>query len=282
MCDSCRIRRIENPKGWTLRKAGSRLSKVRRAARRRPLVTAAVGVGAAGIVSVGLYWLLRRHFGLQSFWGPGTGYLVINGRRYPVAAPTNHSLQFTGLNPRTQPPTVGVLHVSEGEPADGSGVHDTLSQRELSVEFILDRQGTIWQTADPGRFYTSHAGSRLGPRSWGVEIVSYGVLEPGETVPARGRERELYDTVVNQRPYRMADLLPAQYASLSELTKVVNGVLGIPKQVLVDPPEVVPWEQLQHVRGLIAHYHSARRKSDPGPRVMERVSRQPGWRRTTV
>ena len=43
---------LENPRGWSLR-------RVRRAARRRPVVTIAAGVGVAGLIGLGVYLLLR-------------------------------------------------------------------------------------------------------------------------------------------------------------------------------------------------------------------------------
>lgn len=271
MYESYHTDRLENPRGWSLR-------RVRRVARRRPYLTMAAGVGLAGAVGVGLYLLLNRYVTSRYvFTGPG-GYLVINGRRHPVSAPTNHSLQFTELHPRTQAPRLGVLHVSEGEPVDGSGVYDTLVRRGLSVDYIIDRDGTIWVLNDPGRFMTLHAGRVMNPISWGVEIVGYGALGFGEAIPERGRARDTYQATVHGRQYTFGDLLPAQYAALEQLTTTVNGAFGIPRQSLVDPVGIVPSSTLQQIGGVVAHYHSSTGKTDPGPRTMEMVSRQPGWR----
>lgn len=214
--------------------------------------------------------------------GLADSYLLLNGQRYPVNTPTNHSLSFAagtgGTEPRTGRVDLGVIHVSEGEPVNGSGVYDTLSSRGLSVHFILDRDGTIWQLADPGSLATSHAGSALKQRSWGVEIVGFGAHTPGETIPSRGRGRPLYSATINGRVYDVCDLYPAQYDGLFALVDAVHTALGIPKVALVTPYGVAP---VSCIQGAVGHYHTASNKADPGPRTMERIASIPGWRRAS-
>lgn len=212
---------------------------------------------------------------LDSRRGLGRGYLVLGGQRVPVNVPVNHSLVFApgmpGTRVRTQPVQFGVMHWSGGD-NDASDVYDTLTARGLSIHFILDRAGTIWQCADPARVVCAHVGSGPNAISWGVEIVNYGAAQ---TPPEAGRERERYEALIRGRWRTVADFLPAQYIAIGALFDAVQTALRLPKAVH-HGTEIVPWAELRRFRGVIGHFHVSDDKRDPGTRPLERLAQHWG------
>lgn len=211
---------------------------------------------------------------------PTRGYLLLDGERVPTTFPVNHSLQFTigedGTGHRGSWPLVGgVLHWTAAE-NPGNRVFSTLQTRNISVHFTMDRDGTIWQYADPGTTYTLNAGQSLGQITWAIEIVSYGAASPSR-IPDSGRDRETYDTQIHGRDYTIADFYDVQYRVLFELCNKIHDHFGLAKEVATSPTEFVSWPRLRDANCILAHYHAATNKIDPGPRCLQRLSEQPGW-----
>lgn len=264
-----------------------------------------LGIGAGSLALLGGLWYVSQHsahgaLGIGQKPVPPQGQLptmapapapasslrlddrsiVIGGRSIPVGVPVNHSLQFRvgepGTHARRGQVTMGVVHFSGGEPRDGSGVWQTLHDRDLSVHFVIDRQGTIWQFADPATVSTAHCGSAINAKSWGVEVVDFGELTEGEQPPAAGRERNIYSATTNGRALRFGDFMPAQYTALFALANACSVGLGVPRAVLG-----APWQRRREAdtfNGLVGHLHLSTNKNDPGPRPLEQIGRQPGWR----
>lgn len=178
-------------------------------------------------------------------------------------------------------------------------LHD---MRGLSVHFMLDIDGTIYQTLDL-KERAWHA-TRSNDRSIGIEIANMGAYsinqtaaplqewykqdEAGKTyirIPDRLKGGGVRDTTSVLRParnelivgeingttYRQYDFTPQQYAALIRLTAALNEVF--PKIKLDAPRDasgnVVPgvlddaaWESFG---GVLAHYHVQKEKQDPGP-----------------
>ncbi|MFH1747270.1 MAG: N-acetylmuramoyl-L-alanine amidase [Planctomycetota bacterium] len=172
-------------------------------------------------------------------------------------------------------------------------------QRGLSVHFMLDVDGTIYQTLDL-KERAWHAGT-ANDRSVGVEIANIGAYDDMETLdewygadaagriqvtfpaslgdtgirtpgyvarPARG---ELFTGVINGRELRQYDFTEAQYESLIKLTATLCQVLP---RIRPDYPrdesgqvraEVLPAEELAEFSGLLGHWHITAGKVDPGP-----------------
>lgn len=169
---------------------------------------------------------------------------------------------------------------------------EVLEKRQLSSHFLLDLDGTVYQTLDL-KERAWHAG-KANDRSVGIEISNIGaypdmsVLDKWYTRDAAGT-RVALPKGVDARPSRDAvvkgeihgatlyqyDFTDAQYEALGPLLAALSRVLpGIPttappeKTVLTDPDRP----------GFVAHYHLTRRKVDPGPafdwdRVMYDVRR---------
>ena len=177
-------------------------------------------------------------------------------------------------------------------------LHDS---RNLSVQFMLDIDGTIYQTMD-AKERAWHAGT-ANSRSVGIEIANMGAYASGEADPFKqwygkddkGRTRitvperlkgggvrtpnfvgypirdELIVGEVQGRMRRQYDLTKQQYDSLIKLTAALCTVL--PK-IDADYPrdeqgrlinKVLTEDQYDNYSGVLGHYHVTSNKSDPGP-----------------
>ncbi|HTL30110.1 MAG TPA: N-acetylmuramoyl-L-alanine amidase [Tepidisphaeraceae bacterium] len=175
--------------------------------------------------------------------------------------------------------------------------------RDLSVQFMLDTDGTIYQTMDlkDGAWHATKSNFR----SIGIEIANIGAYpvndkdqtldqwyrkdEKGQTrmvLPAfmaktsgirtpnfvahPARNEPVVGTIQGKQ-LRMYDLTPQQYDSLIKLTATVCTVL--PK-INCDAPRdasgkiidhALTDEQWANYQGLMGHFHVQTNKTDPGP-----------------
>lgn len=178
-------------------------------------------------------------------------------------------------------------------------LHD---MRGLSVHFMLDIDGTIYQTLDV-KERAWHATSS-NHRSVGVEIANIGSYGEGEkdpfdrwyeidgagnakriTIPSAFGDggvrtpnfvgqpirQQLVRGRVQETEQRMYDLTPQQYDSLTKLTAALCTVLP---DIRCDYPRdgagrlvtgKLPDEELAGYRGVLGHYHIQKNKVDPGP-----------------
>lgn len=177
-------------------------------------------------------------------------------------------------------------------------LHD---ERGLSVHFMLDLDGTIYQTLDV-KERAWHAGT-ANDHSVGIEIANIGAYAPGKPSPLdswyatdeSGRTvmrlpARLGDGGVRTRgfvacparderirgpihgvEYEMYDLTPQQYESLTRLTATLCTVLpNIPCDYPRDGNgelrrNALSADELASYRGLLGHYHVTTGKIDPGP-----------------
>lgn len=173
--------------------------------------------------------------------------------------------------------------------------------RGLSVHFMLDVDGTIYQTLDL-KERAWHA-TVSNSRSIGIEIANMGAYPPGLMkvldewyprdenghpylkVPERfgnplihtanfvGRPArpELVRGVVQGKELFQYDLTPEQYAALTKLTAALCKVF--PKIACDYPrdgdgklvPDKLPDETLKDYHGVLGHFHIQTNKTDPGP-----------------
>lgn len=170
--------------------------------------------------------------------------------------------------------------------------------RTLSVPFMLDVDGTIYQTLDL-KERAWHAGE-ANDRSVGIEIAHMGAypkpegiqryyafddLGPYYVLPASARESgvltpgfiprparsELVSGQIHGRTLYQYDFTNEQYAALIKLTAALHRVL--PKIALEVPrnPDgtvrntVLSREEREAWSGLIGHWHVTTGKIDPGP-----------------
>lgn len=193
-------------------------------------------------------------------------------------------------------------------------LHD---MRGLSVHFLLDLDGTIYQTLDV-RERAWHA-TKANHRSVGIEIANIGAYPSPDarpleswyatgpdgrtliTLPGYVGDGGIREPKLAQRPSRslpvageihgqtfyMYDLTDAQYDSLIKLTHALHRAL--PAIELDYPrdtaggvlPRTLTEPEFEGFRGVLGHWHVQRNKIDPGPAFdWERLihgARARGW-----
>jgi len=192
-------------------------------------------------------------------------------------------------------------------------------RRGLSVHFMLDVDGTIYQTLDL-KERAWHAG-KANERSIGIEIAQIGAYpSPDHEVlrswyrrvggrvrirfpswmdetgirggdgPFRPAREALQSGVVQGRRLYQYDFTEAQYRSLARLLAALNRIFP---RIRLDAPRnadgkvrdsALSAEELADFEGVLGHYHVTTRKIDPGPafdwnRVL-REARDLRWGRT--
>lgn len=146
------------------------------------------------------------------------------------------------------------------------------NQRGLSVHFILDDDGTLYQTLDL-REKAWHGGG-CNPMSVGIEIDSRADARkrPYAYDAAHQRKygvgpRRIVSDIINGHRYLGFDYNDAQYATLIRLGMVLLEVFPLIRPIfpvnasgqLVKSTLAKP----KNHRGLICHYHASRSKWDP-------------------
>ena len=188
---------------------------------------------------------------------------------------------------------------------DGHGLSKqcfaVLQERQLSVHFLLDLDGTIYQTVDLQE-RALHATSS-NDRSVGIEIANVGAFPVGD---ARSLDRwydkntngqthmkippefgdpgfqltsfdalpiraEVVHGAIQGEEWVQYDFTPEQYTALIKLTSTLCRLFP---QIKNDYPrndhgelvrERLPDEQLARFKGILGHYHIQTNKTDPGP-----------------
>ena len=173
--------------------------------------------------------------------------------------------------------------------------------RDLSVHFLLDLDGTVYQTLDL-KECAWHA-TTSNDRSIGVEIANIGAYPAGGenpfaewyqtnaagkvfiTIPKRFGAGGLRTTNFTGHPARnepvrgtiqgdelvQYDYTPEQYAALTKLTAALCKIFPKLKcQYPVDAdgkliPHKLPDDALRQYAGVLGHYHIQTNKNDPGP-----------------
>jgi len=171
-----------------------------------------------------------------------------------------------------------VLHWTGGE-GSAERVSRVLAKRSLGVEFIIDRDGVIFQCCDPLEVDTFDAG-KYNPRSVGVEIVNFGFRRtPDETrrmaerfgrdtytTPFRGRKRRTFATFHKSQLESADQLCRAVCEALPNLPrKLPRTESGAILRDTFEPKEARAYS------GIVGHFHISRRKSDPGLDLLQHL-----------
>ena len=181
--------------------------------------------------------------------------------------------------------------------------------RGLSCHFLLDLDGTIYQTLDlkERAWHAAHANDR----SIGIEIANIGCYTDPRTevlsrwytldgsglrvtLPERFRDhlpaefvarpsrQGVFQGPIHGVTYYQYDFTEAQYQALEHLLTALCRIFpGIPAQAPVDGNgnlllEELPEDQMSRFQGFVGHFHLTPEKRDPGPafdwsRILERV-----------
>ncbi|HEY4178169.1 MAG TPA: N-acetylmuramoyl-L-alanine amidase [Kofleriaceae bacterium] len=148
------------------------------------------------------------------------------------------------------------------------------NERGLSCHFLLDWDGTIYQTIDLG-LAAWHA-AEWNTNSIGIEIANFGDAnaKPGRYEAAKGRLGPVRDRVpirINGHKILAYDFTKAQYDSFALLVRALQKILpNLPVDYPQSSPGVQSWDTLPQAAsfgfaGYISHYHLITQKWDPGP-----------------
>jgi N-acetyl-anhydromuramyl-L-alanine amidase AmpD len=166
-----------------------------------------------------------------------------------------------------------------------SVLHD---ERGISVPFIIDNDGTIYQNIDLALMAYQAGG--FNQHSVGVEMCNRGDAKkyPGyydTKNDKRGPKRTESTVKINDSIYLAYNFLDAQVLALEELARALRYALpNIPIEYPQEKPGVqtwrtMPFDQAQRFSGYMGHYHQTGNKWDPGAfdfkRFCERVRGQP-------
>jgi N-acetyl-anhydromuramyl-L-alanine amidase AmpD len=224
--------------------------------------------------------------------------IIVAGRAVPVDAPVVTWKNVGGLNAyRTArrdesgaPESYGARRASDGSTIaagdfdalravvdqivlhyDGIGnsreCFEHLAERQLSAHFLIDVDGTVYQTLDlQERAYHATVANN---RSIGIEIANVGAFPPGAAGiptlhdPKRG--------TVHGIELVQSDFTLQQYAALAKLIDALCRTFPmIERRVPRDDGGAVIMtklrdDELENFRGILGHFHIQENKVDPGP-----------------
>ena len=155
-------------------------------------------------------------------------------------------------------------------------LHD---QRGLSVHFMVDNDGTIYQALDLAD--CAFHGGGVNEFSIGVELQNRGRAKKGKEdyyTKQRLPARDIVTCRVHGFLFRAFDFTEGQYTAMIKLSSALNKILDLP---LVSPQQdgapargLIP--DYRRFRGFLGHYHIERQKWDPGPWDFQRMFRAIG------
>jgi hypothetical protein len=209
-----------------------------------------------------------------------SNYIVYNGNCFPIKwdkvvlwserggfkADMGHYYDYTGRPQRKIRYFVNHWDVC----LSAASCARVLGKRGISVHFLIDNDGTIYQTLDM-QHAAFHAGSsRTNRASVGVEISNAYYPKYQETYVKRGfGERALVDSawVHGSKLKPFLDFYPAQIEALKALWKAIHGAAEIPYETPLGQfgktstkyEQDVPYGKFS---GFVSHYHISKRKID--------------------
>jgi N-acetyl-anhydromuramyl-L-alanine amidase AmpD len=146
------------------------------------------------------------------------------------------------------------------------------NERGLSCHFLIDNDGTIYQTIDLA-LAAWHA-AEWNPASIGVELCNYGdaIAQPNYYSTGRhGTNRDKIPIKINGHKILSYGYTQDQLTEFGKLVRELQRLLpNIPLEFPQSSPGVQSWETLPPsasfaFAGYISHYHLTQQKWDPGP-----------------
>lgn len=149
------------------------------------------------------------------------------------------------------------------------GCFDILQNRGLSAHFLIDTDGTIYQSMDV-RERAWHA-TISNDRSIGIEIANIGAYDVGTSHPASRAGKSLRRAIINDRTVEMPPYTPAQDEALAALCAALCKTLP---RIALNYPQDTHGHVVAHklddatlasFSGILGHWHIQSNKVDPGP-----------------
>lgn len=146
------------------------------------------------------------------------------------------------------------------------------NERGLSVHFMIDNDGTIYQTIDLG-LMAYHA-AEWNTNSIGVELCNRGDAKKEPNYYSSGKwgpKRDVKPCKINGNTILAFDYTPQQYDSFTRLARGLQRVLpNLPAEFPQSGAGVQSWDTMPpsasfSFSGYIGHYHLTNQKWDPGP-----------------
>jgi len=141
----------------------------------------------------------------------------------------------------------------------------------VSVHFIVDQLGEIFQCADADARCAHCAAGNGNTYGVGVEIINRG----HGLAPSKGFERTRRTDRIHGVPVSYGEFFPAQIAAVIALNVALCSAYGLPLRApLLDgdvfPTVMPPVLALRH-RGVTGHLHFERGKPDPGLDILRKI-----------
>ena len=158
------------------------------------------------------------------------------------------------------------------------------NERGLSCHFILDNDGTLYQTLD--LLDCAYHASGMNETSIGIEICNRGDAKKDQNYYAsypKELQREIVACSINNEKYAAFDFTAKQYQAMhalaKALAKLLPGIkLDFPKSSTgdqrwdtLDPADPSNVRLRESYSGYLGHYHVTNQKWDPGPFDFKRL-----------
>lgn len=217
------------------------------------------------------------------------GKTILNGRLCDVDAPVktwyDHGMCFNEASrtlPRRQKPDIIMLHWTGGDNGPRC-VYDTLVHRGLGCTYVIDREpdknhnettwseqlACIYQMADPVLYDPRDTGGLIGKRSVSLEIINYGFRFRNQTIPRKGRDRNVNVETIHGKRLNVAQFYPHQVRTVAALIKTLCRELDIPLRFprekdgsLIE--RVMTIKEQHNWTGIMMHFQKTTKKTDPG------------------
>ena len=141
------------------------------------------------------------------------------------------------------------------------------NERGLSCHFLLDNDGTLYQTLDLA-FMGFHAAG-FNANSIGIEMCNRGDAKKWPTYYSkRGIKRETTTVQIHGHIYKCFKFTPGQHDTMQALAKgLLRALPNLPLEYPQDSPGHQAWSVIPNAKrfsGYMGHYHTTKRKWDPG------------------
>jgi len=219
---------------------------------------------------------LKTHAKLQDKdYKPKIVNLIISGSETCESKlKISHELKFPFDSYRQRKKPISMIVVHWNVTFSAHSCFNVLVSRNLSTHFIVDVDGTVYQTLDPVECAAKHAG-RVNSISIGIDISNPVLIKYHKKQPSR---KIIQDVSVNgSKLTKYLDFFEHQKEVALKLVKKLCKLFGIPENVPCDRKGILLKNYddsiVKSFSGVCGHFHVSRKKIDPGYRMMNYIKR---------
>lgn len=186
-----------------------------------------------------------------------------------------------GAYKRVKPVRLAVWHWTGGKTSDSC--IRTLRSRRLSIHYTIDHDGTVREHADPAKVVAQHVGRvelAQGALSINAESVGIEIAHKGFAPSFSGEswKRDEYTANVHGCAARLLRFTDAQLDAARTLAEHISQRFAIPLEVPTDEAGrlrtgLLDEAAMRAFRGHAGHFHFERKKTDPGPELLNEIAR---------